>query len=409
MAVFSYTAIDRQGTSTRGSVPAESRAGAMDAVTRLGLMPVEIREAAVASSGGAAGLLAVAPRPAKVPPRAVEAFTRELANLLTGGLSLSRALALLKREAAHPGARYVWGRVHDDVVGGDSLAEALSKWPQVFSNVYVAMVRAGEAGGFLHVVLQQIADFRQREQDLKGKLTAALIYPAILCVFGTAVVFALLIFFIPMFKSIFEGFGEQLPLLTRGVVALSEFAGSYGLLILGGVVIGALTLRRSAQSEQGRRMLERWLLSTPAIGTILARFALVRFGRMLGTLIGAGVPLVAALRVAREALGNQTLADSISEAIEQVQRGTPLSLALATNVQLFPASVVEMISVAEETGRLNEELTRLAATYEVELDRRLRMLVALVEPLLLLFMAAAIGTIVISMLLPLFTLQDMIR
>src|SRR5690606_13638550 len=146
------------------TVPADSRAAAMDAVAALGLMPVEIRESATGTESVSAA------KPAKVPQKAVEAFTRELANLLSGGLSLSRALSLLKREASHPGARHVWGQVHDDVVGGESLADALAKWPQAFSNVYVAMVRAGEAGGFLHVVLAQIAEFRQREQDLKGKV-----------------------------------------------------------------------------------------------------------------------------------------------------------------------------------------------------------------------------------------------
>lgn len=405
MGLFTYTAIDRQGQNATGSIPAESRASALDAVMRLGLMPVEIRE----SAAGAATDAVEPARPRKVPQKAVEAFTRELANLLTGGLSLSRALALLKREAAHPGARFVWTRIHDDVVGGESLAESLAKWPQAFSNVYVAMVRAGEAGGFLHVVLQQIADFRQREQDLKGKIKAAMVYPIALVTIATGVMIFLLTYFIPRFSQIFAQFNSELPLLTQFVVAVSKGLATYGPFLLGALLIGAVALRRSAQTEQGCRRLEQVLLRAPAIGTVTARFALVRFCRMLGTLIGAGVPLIAALRVAREALGNQTLADSITEAIDQVQRGTPLSRALATNTQLFPAGVIEMISVAEETGRLNEELVRLAAAYESDLDRHLRILVALVEPLILLVMAGLIGTIVISMLLPLFTLQDMIK
>jgi type IV pilus assembly protein PilC len=155
--------------------------------------------------------------------------------------------------------------------------------------------------------------------------------------------------------------------------------------------------------------MEKMLLATPLLGTVMARFALVRFARMLGTLVGAGVPLVTSLKTAREAIGNQTLADSVTHAIEQVQRGTSLSKALSENRRLFPASVIEMISVAEETGRVDQELIRLATAYETDLDRQLRMLVALAEPLLLIIMAALIGTVVVSMLLPVFTLQDMIN
>ena len=417
MAVFTYVALDRNGRRTTGSVPADSRASAMDAVMSQGLSPVSIEEgktngSSTSAASGVAGSIFSSFRsanPTKVPRRAVEAFTRELANLLAGGLSLSRALSLLKREASNPAAKAVWTQVHDDVVGGESLADALGKWPQAFSGIYVAMVRAGEAGGFLHVVLQQIADFRQREQDLKGKVKAALIYPVILAAVAACVLVFLLTFFIPRFSAIFQQFGSNLPWLTRVVVAISGWLMNYGLFIAVALVVAIVAIRRAVTSDQGRRTMERWILSTPALGTVIARFALVRFCRMLGTLVGAGVPLVASLRVAKEAIGNQTLSDTVAHAIEEVQRGTALSRALASNALLFPASVIETISVAEETGRLDQELLRLATAYESDLDRNLRILVAMAEPLLLLAMAALIGTVVVSMLLPLFTLQDMIN
>lgn len=407
MTTFSYTAVNRAGERASGSVPADSRAAAMDAIAARGLIPVDLKEDA--------GTVAVKiaddgkPAPTKVPAKAVEGFTRELANLLAGGLSLSRALSLLKREASNPAARHVWGEIHDDVVGGEPLADALAKWPQAFSNVYVAMIRAGEAGGFLHVVLQQIADFRQREQELTGRVKAALIYPIALATIAAGVMIFLLTYFIPRFSEIFSQFDADLPVLTQIVVAVSTFLLGYGLFVGAGLFVLAIMLRNYGQTEQGRRRMELILLKTPAIGTVLGRFALVRFCRMLGTLIGAGVPLVAALKVAREALGNQTLQDTVSNAIEEVQRGTPLSRALAMDKILFPPSAIEMISVAEETGRMSEELVRLSTSYEGDLDRQLRMLVALAEPLLLLVMAALIGTVVVSMLLPLFTLQDMVN
>ncbi len=410
MGIYAYTALDRQGRSTSGTIPAESRHAAMDVVLSRGLSPVSIEES---RGSGEIGIGSWLPRRSsaagKVPARAVEAFTRELANLLAAGLSLSRALALLKREASHPAASATWTKVHDDVVGGEALADALAQHPRAFSNVYVAMVRAGEAGGFLHVVLSQIAEFRQREKDLVGKVKAAMIYPVALAIVATGVLAFLLTFFIPRFAVIFDQFGSKLPWLTRMVVAVSGWLLSYGPLILLALIVGAIALRRWVATEAGRRAIERMILRTPGIGILTARFALVRFARMLGTLVGAGVPLVAALRVAREAIGNQTLSDTVGRAIEDVQRGEPLSRALSGDRLLFPAAVIEMISVAEETGRLDQELVRLAASYEGDLDRQLRLTVALAEPALLFVMAALIGTVVVSMLLPVFTLQDMIN
>jgi type II secretory pathway component PulF len=405
MGVFAYTAIDRTGRRTTGTVPADNKAAAMDHVLGQGLSPVSIEE----SRTGAATVASNRPPPTRVPQSAVEAFTRELANLLAAGLPLSRALHLLRREVSHPGAKHVWSRVHDDVVGGQSLAEALGKWPKVFSSVYVAMVRAGEAGGFLHVVLQQIADFRTREQELKGKVKAAMVYPCVLAVLAIAVLVFLLTFFIPRFSTLFAQFGGNLPVLTQIIVGASHWLTQYGIYIAVVLVIIGVFVKRSLASEAGKRFIERATLHTPIIGKLGARFALVRFARMLGTLVGAGVPLVASLRVAKEAIGNQTLADSIGHAIEEVQRGTALSRSLASDALLFPPSVIEMIAVAEETGRLDKELMRMSLAYEGELDRGLRMLVALAEPLLLFVMAGLIGTVVVGMLLPVFNLQDLIK
>ncbi|MGE5609957.1 MAG: type II secretion system F family protein [Bacillota bacterium] len=404
MPVFLYTALNRQGQQTTGTLLAESRAAALDQVLEKGLSPVAVEEQPEAGAPIHAFGFST-----RVSQSSVEAFTRELANLLGAGLPLSRSLYLLRREASQPGARKAWATIHEDVVGGISLADALSKWPKAFSKVYVAMVRAGETGGFLPLVLQQIADFRTREQDLKGKVQAAMIYPAVLASFACIVLVVLLTFFIPKFSGIFADFGGKLPWLTRVVVGISQGLLSYGPFIAIGVAAIIVALKRAATSEAGRRMIEQTTLKIPGVGRVMARFALVRFCRMLGTLVGAGVPLVAALRVAKEALGNQTLADAVGFATEEVQRGASLAKSLASCPQLFPASVVEMVTVAEETGRLDKELVRLSLTFEGDLDRQLRMLVALAEPLLLFAMAAMIGTVVVAMLLPVFTLQDLVH
>jgi type II secretory pathway component PulF len=407
MAVFTYTALDREGRKTSGTATAESRAAAMDQVIGRGLSPVAIEEQK--ASNGHAEKVAKVSTSTKVPQSAVETFTRELANLLAAGLPLSRALHLLRREASNASARNVWSQVHDDVVSGIALADALAKWPRTFSTVYVAMVRAGEAGGFLHVVLQQIADFRTREQDLKGKVKAALIYPCVLGFFACGVLIFLLTFFIPRFTSVFADFGGQLPWLTQMIVAASHVVTKYGWAVALAIIVAIVWIKRSLATESGKRFLERVLLKTPAIGKVTARFALVRFCRMLGTLVGAGVPLVSGLRTAKESLGNQTLADAVSHAIEEVQRGTPLSKSLSATPILFPPSVVEMVAVAEETGRLDKELIRLSLAYETELDRNLRMLVALAEPLMLFVTAVVIGIVVVGMLLPILTLQDVVH
>lgn len=405
MPLFAYKAMDQAGQARSGSTPATSRTAALDLLVQQGLIPVSVEE----TQAGKTPAQAASRRPPKVSQAACESFIRELSNLLAGGVALSRALQILSREASRPGERHQWSAIHDEVVGGSTLADAMGRWPQTFSPVQVAMVRAGETGGFLDVVLEQIAEFRARERDLKSKVKGALVYPAVLAVLSTAVVAFLLVYFIPKFTDLFRGFDAALPGLTRAIIAASQGVGIYGLPVLVGAVITILLVRRAAQSEAGKRVLQRLWLRLPGVGSVLSRFALIRFCRMLGTLLGAGVPLVAALRVAREAIGNQILADAVAHAIEEVQRGSSLASSLAACRQLFPPSVSEVIAVAEESSRLDKELTRLAATNETELDRRLRMLVALAEPLLLLVMAAVVGTIVIGMLLPVFTLQDYIH
>ena len=403
---FAYTAIGTKGEKTSGTLSAESKSAAVAQVIQKGLHPVSITE----QKGKAVATAATtAAKPGRVPQRAVESFTRELANLLSGGVPLARALSLLKREASSPAVKHLWGVIHDDVVGGTALADAMAKWPKSFSPVYVAMVRAGEAGGFLDVVLSQIADFRAREADLKGKVKAALVYPCVLGCLAVLVLIFLLTFFIPRFSKMFNDFGATLPVLTQFIIDLSNIVKSYGLYLLVVVVILVVFVKRSISTDTGRRRLEQAILSVPILGRVIAHFALIRFCRMLGTLVGSGVPLVASLKVAREAIGNQTLADTVSNAIDQVQRGQALSKALGDNGKLFPPSVVETVAVAEETGRLDKELVRIATSFEGDLDRQLRMLVAVLEPLLLFVMAGVIGTVVMGMLLPIFNLQEVVK
>jgi type II secretory pathway component PulF len=405
MPVFTYAAIEPSGSRTTGKVSARNRAAALDEVAQKGLVPVSVDEdragepvaRAARSTGG------------RVPQNAVETFSRELANLLAAGVPITRSLSILRRESSNPAARAQWSAIFDDVSGGMPLAEAMARWPKSFPAVYVAMVHAGETGGFLDVVLMQIAEFRARERDLKGKFRNAMAYPTVLAVLAIGVLIFLMTFFIPRFSGIFASVGGNMPGLTRAIVAISKFMTDYGPGILVVLAVLVLVLRRVLKSPAGQLAAQQAMLRLPVIGKLAARFALVRFCRMLGTLLGAGVPLVASLRVAREAVGNRILADAVGQSIEQVQKGKGLARSLAGNSRLFPGSVIEMIAVAEESGRLDTELKRLATVNEEELDRQLRTAVALAEPILLFVMAAIVGTIVVGMLLPVFTLQEYIR
>ena len=415
MATFQYRALQADGSITEGRLDAAGRPDAFRQMEALGLRPVNLFEQASAKAAngtalpGSLGKLSLTWRPEKIPARALENFTRLLSSLLAAGVPLSRALVILYREASAPAAAAKWKEIHDLVIDGMSLADAMAKSPDVFPRVYVAMVQAGETGGFLDVVLAQIADFQSREKELRSKVTSAMLYPCILLVLALGVLTFLLVFFIPNFQKLFKGFGGTLPMITQIIIGASQIVRSYGLFVVAGLFTVAVLARNAVTSEKGRRVWEGLVLRVPMIGPLVAQFAMARFCRMLGTLLGAGVPLVQGLNVARKSIGNQILVDAVSTSIERVQEGGRLGESLANCRGLFPGSVLEMVSVAEESGRLDGELVRLAAVTEGDLDRQLKIAVAFAEPLMLFVIAGFIGTIFIGMLLPIFTLQQYIK
>ena len=412
-----------------GQLEAAGRQEAFTRMAGLGLRPVSLAEKAGAgavavakkSNGGKEGTPASPPagnilaglnfgrRSHKISARDLENFTRLLSSLLAAGVPLSRALVILYREASTPAAGAKWKEVHDLVIDGLPLAESMERSPETFPRVYTAMVQAGETGGFLDLVLAQIADFQSREKELRSKVVTAMLYPAILLTLAIGVLIFLLTFFIPRFQLIFKSFSASLPVATQIVIGLSNLVRGYGPFVLLGLVIIGVLLRTWFLSEKGRRMWEGGMLRSPIVGPLVAQFAMARFCRMLGTLLGAGVPLVQGLNVARKSIGNQILVDAVSESIERVQQGGQLATSLAECRGLFPGSILEMISVAEESGKLDVELVRIANVTENDLDRHLKTAVAFAEPLMLFFIAAFIGTIFISMVLPIFTLQDYIK
>ncbi|HKX62963.1 MAG TPA: type II secretion system F family protein [Verrucomicrobiae bacterium] len=437
MPTFQYRALQSNGSIAEGQLEAGGRQEAFRQMEGQGLRPISLTEQRngkshkperapakpvqrAAADKAPAEKAEKADKPAsalnlslggsqRISARVLENFTRLLSSLLAAGVPLSRALVILCKEAASPAAAAKWKQVHDLVIDGMSLADAMAKSPETFPRVYVAMVEAGETGGFLDVVLAQIADFQAREKEMRAKVMTALLYPTILLVLALGVLVFLLVFFIPRFQSIFAGFGATLPFLTQVIVNTSELMRSYGLIILVGLVVGGYMIRNWFVSEQGRRAWEGMILRLPVVGQLVAQFAMSRFCRMLGTLLGAGVPLINGLNVARRSIGNQVLVDAVANSIERVKEGKQLGTSLADCRDLFAGSVLEMISVAEESGKLDSELVRIADVTEGDLDRQLKTAVAMAEPLMLFLIAGFIGTIFIGMVIPIFSLQDHIK
>ena len=415
MPTFKYKALQANGAVAEGQLEASGRPDALRQIEVLGLRPVNLVEkAAAAARKGAAvpalnGNFSFKFESKKISAKALENFTRLLSSLLAAGVPLSRAMVILYKEASVPVVAAKWKELHDMVVDGMSLSGAMAKSPETFPKVYTAMVEAGEAGGFLDVVLAQIAEFQSKEKDLKSKVMTAMLYPCILFILATVVLTAMLVFFIPKFQTVFNSIHGALPLITQVIIGASHIVRSYGFFVIGGIIALIFVLRAWFISEKGRRIWELILLRSPLTGPLTAQFAMVRFCRMLGTLLGAGVPLVHCLNVARKSIGNQILVDAVSQSIERVQQGGRLGESLADCKDLFPSSVLEMISVAEESGRLDVELVRIANVTEVDLDRALKTAVAFAEPLMLFVIAGFIGVIFIGMLLPVLSMSQYIK
>jgi type II secretory pathway component PulF len=415
MSFFEYKALQADGAVIQGKLEAGGRADALQMIQGRGLTPVRLTETGTAPAKGSGGSLKIptlgkfGAKGKRVSFAALEDFTRSLSSLLTAGVPLSRGLTVLYKECSAPAAAIKWRELHDRVVDGASLADAMSKSPEVFPRIYVAMVEAGEAGGFLDVVLAQIADFQSREKELRAKVMAAMIYPAVLLTLAIGVLIFLMVFFIPRFTTLFAGFDAALPLITQIIVGISDAIRSYGIYMVLAVGAAIYFGRQWFAKDSSKRAWEKIVLQSPVVGPLASQLAMARFCRMLGTLLGAGVPLVNGLNVARRSIGYQILIDLISDSTERVTKGQSLASSLTGARSIFPGSSLEMISVAEESGRLDVELLRLASTAEVSLDRNLKTAVALAEPIMLFVIAGFIGAIFIGMVLPIFTIQDYIK
>ncbi len=435
MPTFAYKAKNETGAIVTGTVVADTEQAAVSTLDRMQLFPLELetRTERVADAKAGPGPNAEpedaerargadASKAASADGRAAPAvlrrrrirladtalFSRQLADLLRAGVNLNRALATLTRQTDNPALVAVIEQVRADVAGGMGMAEALARHPSAFSPLYVSMFRAGEAGGFLEDVLQRAALFAEKELELRGRITGALIYPALLVTVAFLAIGFFVFYFIPRFTEIFKDLGGQLPMLTRVMIGVSDTGLAYWWAFLGGGVTAGVLLWRTLQTAQGRFVFDRLKLRAPLLGDLVTKTAIARFTRTLGTLLKSGVPILTAIEIAREALGNEVLKLDATEAASAVKEGRNLAEPLGRSPH-FPPVVVDMIAVGEESGNLDEVLGHVADAYDREVDRAVRIFVSLLEPALLVVMAAVVGLIVISMLLPIYSLQGSMR
>jgi general secretion pathway protein F len=407
MPQFAYKAKKDDGSVVTGTLQAESERSALDSLGRMGVFPMEIESRAEDKPGARA---ADGPRQThrKVKPADVALFTRQLADLMKAGVPLNRALHTLAAQTTNLTLSQIIQEIEKQVSDGAQLHEALGRFPKIFSGLYLSMVRAGETGGFLEDVLHRLAIFIEKDQDLRSRISSAMAYPILLIVIGTAAITFLMVFFIPRFSEIFKRMGDSLPLPTQIVMAISYFLRDYWMFASMGVVALMFAWTRLLASGRGRRMVDRLKIRIPLFGEIVKKNAVSRFTRTLGTLLKSGVSILNALEISKAAMANAVLMEDIDEASAGVKQGKGLAEILRGS-RYFPAMVIDMIAVGEEGGNLDEVLINVAESYDLQVERAVRVFVALFEPALLLVMATLVGFIVIAMLLPVFTLSSMVK
>ena len=412
MPEYIYKATDRAGKVMEGSFDAPDEAAVVSRLRGMGCIPIRIDQAAAGAK----------PRPRKISlnidfktrvllkfkrvsgPELLS-FTQELSTLIRAGLPLDRSLSVVTEITENAMLKEITEEVLRDVRGGKAFSEALAKHPAVFNRLYVNMIKAGEAGGILDVVLERLLDFLERSQELKRTVVGAMIYPLVLIFVMGIVMAVLLIFVVPRFVGIFEMMHQELPLPTQVLLGISTIAQRYWWLIIGGGIGLYVWFQKYTASEKGKMVWDTFMLKLPLINALILKIEVARLSRTLGTLITSGVPLLQALGIVREIIGNLIISNSINTIQKAVKEGKGVSLPMRS-LGIFPSLAVHMIRVGEETGRMEEMLIRVADTYDRDVQVTVKRLLGLLEPLLILVMALLVGFIVISIVLALFSIND---
>ena len=406
MLQYKYSAIDRNGAQTSGKIEAASDEQARQKLMARGLMVTTL-----ASDGGAAKTVVASSAPkksrftfgAKVSAEDVTTMTRQLATLIIAGLPLLRALELIHKQERNPYFKEVLGNIADSVSQGNNFSEALQAHPKVFDRLFVNMVKAGEAGGVLDKVLDRLAKFREKAQRIQKKVKAAMVYPGVVVTVAIVIVYILMVKVVPSFEKMLEGQRANMPPLTKYVVmfskALTEFWYITPVAIFG-VYSG---LKYWLGTPKGKEIFDRIIFKLPKIGGFVQIVSVSRFARTFGTLMASGVPILQSITITRDTLDNVVIAKSLERVHDRVRDGEPLSVPLEQS-GVFPQMVTSMIQVGEETGQLPEMLNRVADIYDEEVDNAVTALTSIIEPVLIVFLAVVVGTIVLAMFLPLIAL-----
>ncbi|MFO7905957.1 MAG: type II secretion system F family protein [Planctomycetota bacterium] len=399
MPDFAYVARNTSGEKTAGSINAASQREAVSLLAGQSLFPLRVTaETPKRQSRGG-----------RVKGQTMAVTYAQLASLLRAGVPLLRALEVIRKQSSNQTLNRVLGEVRSDVEQGSTLGDAVARYPRVFSEMAINMIKAGGEGGFLEEALDRVAQFTEQQEDLKAQTVGALAYPAFLASVGTLIVAALIIFFVPQFEELFESLRErgELPLLTDWLLSFSKLSHSWGLVLLGLVIFAGFGLKAQMATENGRRLRDRIKLGLPLLGVVFKNLAVARFCRVLGTLLRNGVPILMSLEISRDTSGNRVLSEAIEHASENISAGESLAAPLAASGH-FPITVVEMISVAEESNTLDNVLIEIADGLEKRTRRRLELAVRLLEPILLLVLAGAVLFVVIALLMPVIKMSSTI-
>ncbi len=404
MPVFAYKAADQRGQTIDGVMEAADAQSVVERLQRDAYFPIHV--APQQERTALSGLRITALRGQRVPGRDLAAFTQQLATLLEAGLPLDRALGILEGLAPSLRLRAITADVLRSVRGGTSLGEALAKHhPRPFSRLYINMVRAGERGGVLEQTLRRLAEFLEEAQEFRDTLVSALIYPTLLATVGGAAVIFLMTFVIPRFADIFRDLGSAIPWPTQVLMAVSGWLTRYWWAVAGGVLAIALLLRAWVATAAGRLRADELVLGVPVLGAVVLQTEVARFARITGTLLKSGVPMLAALGVVKEMMGNLVLARAVDGLADGVRRGAGLSRPMDDS-HVFPALATHMVRVGEETGRLEDMLLKVGATFETDTRKQVKRLIALVEPAIILVMGLVVAFIVVAMLMAILSITD---
>lgn len=407
MSVYEYKALDQQGKSLKGIIEADGEAQARAKLRVSGKFPVSLKQSQT-KTGGASQSWLSSNLFNRVSSEEVYVITRQLATLHGAGIPLDAALHSLIDQTRNPALKKVLAQIKGKVSEGRTLAQALGDHPKFFSNIFINMIRAGEESGSLSVVLERLADFSENQQALKGRLKAALVYPVFMACIGSAILLILVTYIVPNITQVFKEMEQTLPLPTLFLIGFSAFIKEYWWALLALGIVLVFLFRLVLKTPKGRSLWDLVKLRTPIVGPVAQKIILARFASTLASLNKSGVDFMVAMSIVRTLINNVRIAEVIDEAIEHIRKGKSMTVALAAS-PWFPPMFVQMIAVGEQSGSLEAMLNKIASAYERDVDTAIKGMTSLLEPLMITVMGLAVGFIVISILLPIFEMNQMIR